>query len=209
MITLGLSGGSGSGKSTLIERVMSEFSPGIICHLPMDAYYLDHGYLTPKQKKTHNFDHPDAIDFRLLAGHIQQLKLGLPIERPQYSFLTCSRIERTTTVYPSKILLIDGIFALNDPEISNQMDVKLFLSVSEENRLLRTIARDTRERGRTKEMVEKRFFDTVKPMLDIYVEPFMKSANKILDGNSTDIESISNEFRRILDHYLEHIHETL
>lgn len=209
MITLGLAGGSGSGKSTLIERIISGFSPEIVCHLPMDAYYKDHGFLTPKQKKTHNFDHPDALDFRLLAGHLQQLKLGLPIERPQYSFLSCSRIEKTRTVYPSKILLIDGIFALSDPEISHLMDVKLFLSVSEENRLLRTIARDTAERGRTKEMVEKRFFATVKPMHDIYVEPFMKSANEILDGNSGDIESISYEFLLIIEHCLDQIHQPL
>ncbi len=207
MFTLGIAGGSGSGKSTLIERIKLKFSAGVICHIPMDAYYKDHSHLTPKQKKVNNFDHPDAIDFRLLCSHIQQLNLGIAVDRPIYSFLTCCRSEETLKVFPSKILLIDGILALSDPELRNLMNVKIYLSVSEHNRLLRIIDRDISERSRTKKMAEKRFYETVKPMHDIFVEPFKKNANELLNGDSENINHMVHALEKIIQQCLEHKHE--
>lgn len=208
MFIIGLAGGSGSGKSTLIEQIKSEFSPGVVCHIPMDAYYKDHTHLSTEQKKSNNFDHPDAIDFSLLCSHVRQLKLGIEIDRPIYSFITCSRSKETLKVAPLKILLIDGILALWDTELRNQMDLKIFLNVSEKNRLSRNIARDTMERGRTRKMVEKRFFETVKPMHDIYVEPFKNFANELLNGDFVDIEQIVATFKLVIQRCMEHIHET-
>lgn len=208
MFTLGIAGGSGSGKSTVIERIKSNFSPGIICHIPMDAYYKDHSHLTTKQKKSNNFDHPDAIDFRLLCSHIQQLKLGIAVDRPIYSFLTCCRSKKTLKIFPSKILLVDGILALSDPELRNLLNVKIFLSVSEHNRLQRIISRDTTERNRTKKIVEKRFFEIVKPMHDIFVEPYKNTANELLNGDSENIDQMVHAIEKIIQQCFEHKHET-
>lgn len=208
MFTLGIAGGSGSGKSTLIERIKSKFSPEVICHIPMDAYYKDHSHLTTQQKKSNNFDHPDAIDFRLLCSHIRQLKLRLAVDRPIYSYLTCCRSKETLKVFPAKILLIDGILALSDPELRNLLNVKIFLNVSENNRLQRIIARDTTERSRTKKMVEKRFYETVKPMHDIFVEPFKNMANELLNGDSENIDQMVHALEKIIQQCLEHKHET-
>jgi uridine kinase len=207
MHIIGIAGGSGSGKSTLVEHITALFPLNMICHVPMDAYYKDHSYLSILEKKKHNFDLPDAIDFGLLTLHIQQLKLGIAIERPLYSFISCSRLKESILVKPGKILIIDGIHALSNKEVRDLLDLKIFLSVSEQNRLMRIIARDTIDRGRTKTMVEKRFYETVKPMHDIYVEPFKNTANIFIDGDKDNFQMIVNHLEMIIQNCLAREHQ--
>lgn len=205
MIIIGLAGGSGSGKSTLVENIMPQFPQGIIGHIPMDAYYKDHSHLSAEEKKLHNFDHPDSIDFELLLNHLAYLKLGMEVERPAYSFITCSRLNITFQVKPCTLLIIDGILTLSNIDLCNALDTKVFLGVSEENRLKRTLLRDINERGRTKESVEERFYRTVKPMHDQFVEPTKHNANYHIDGNTDNIALVTENFRKIIEDCLKPI----
>lgn len=204
MLIVSLSGGSGSGKTTLARYIASKFQSGLINILPLDAYYKDHSHLSAEEKIHYNFDHPDSIDFDLLINDLQKLKMSLPIERPVYSFLTCSREDYTITVEPSEILIIEGLMALTHERLRTEADVKIYLDVSETNRLERTIARDVTERGRNREMVERRFSQTVEPMHQAFIEPYKFSADVILDGNDSNVESMATSILQIIGKYLYH-----
>jgi uridine kinase len=187
MLIIGLTGGSGSGKTTLAEQIAAKFPKGMISLVPLDAYYKDHSHLTTDEKMRNNFDHPDSIDFDLIIENLQNLRMGVPVERPIYSYISCSREENTIPVDPCEIVLLDGMLTLAHEGLRQVLDLSIFLEVSEENRLERTIQRDIAERGRTRESVLERFTHTVKPMHDLYVEPTKHFAHEIMDGNSTNV----------------------
>ena len=191
MLIVSLSGGSGSGKTTLADYIVSGFEPGKVTVLPIDAYYKDHSHLSAEEKLSYNFDHPDVIDFGLLINDIHRLKISLPTDRPIYSFITCSRERESIRVHPSDILIIEGLMGLTHERLRMEADIKVFLDVSEANRLERTIARDVTERGRDRLMVENRFYKTVQPMHAEFIEPFKSKADIVLDANGTDIEAIA------------------
>jgi uridine kinase len=204
MLVISLSGGSGSGKTTLARHIISRFPKGFVTLLPMDAYYKDHAHLSDDEKMKHNFDHPDAIDFELLIAHLWELKKGVPVERPVYSFITCSRQPGTFPVLPSEIVLLEGLMALNNKYLRNIADVKVFIDTTEHNRLERIVARDKEERGRTREMVEERFRQTVQPMHEKFIEPFRHYADMIIDGNSSYIQGMVNNIGQVIGLRLQH-----
>lgn len=192
MLTICITGGSGSGKSTLARLIAEKIPDKKVILLPMDAYYKDHGHLSNPEKETFNFDHPDAFDFELFAEQLKLIKFHLPVERPVYSFMSCTRLPAKEMVDGGNIILIDGIFALMHDKIRKEIDLKVFLDVTEPNRLKRIIARDVAERGRTKDSVIERFYRQVKPMHDTYVEPSKKKSDVILDYNEDDVVPASN-----------------
>ena len=204
MLIVSLSGGSGSGKTTLAEYIASKFKQGIVSVIPIDAYYKDHSHLSADAKISYNFDHPDAIDFDLLISDLQKLKMSIPIDRPIYSFLTCAREKQHIKVIPPEILILEGLMALTHEKLRMVADVKIFLEVSETIRLERTVNRDVTERGRSRKMVEERFYETVQPMHEEFIEPFKHNANFIIDGNNINIESIA---KSLLQKIGKHLHK--
>lgn len=204
MLVISLSGGSGSGKTTLARHIISRFPEGMMTLLPMDAYYKDHTYLSDDQKMKHNFDHPDAMDFELLIEHLRKLKKGVPVERPAYSFITCSRQPDTFTVSPAEIILLEGLMSMTSKDLRDAADVKIFIDATENNRLERIVARDKEERGRTRQMVEERFFRTVQPMHEKFIEPFRRFADMIIDGNSSYIQGMVNSVGQLISRRLQH-----
>ena len=204
MLIVSLSGGSGSGKTTLANHIASKFPADIFNILPIDAYYKDHSYLTQKEKSEQNFDHPDAIDFELLNDHIQKLKMGITIKRPTYSFVTCSREIRVLKIEPTEILIVEGLLALTNERLRMQTDVKIYIDVTEANRFARIVERDIVERGRNKEEAMERFYKTVQPMHEEFVEPYKYGADAVIDGNSNNITSIATTIIQTIGNYLYH-----
>jgi uridine kinase len=202
MLIVSLSGGSGSGKTTLARNIVSKFPSGLINILPLDAYYKDHSHLSAKEKIHYNFDHPDSIDFDLLLDQLQQLKISFPIDRPVYSFITCSRENYSIKMEPSEILILEGLMTLSHEKLRKEANVKIYIDVSEINRLERIVARDVNERGRSRQMVENRFFRTVQPMHQTYIEPCKYNADIIIDGNDTNIETITSSIVQVIGQYL-------
>ena len=206
MLTICITGGSGSGKTTLANMLSARISSGKVSLLPMDAYYKDHSHLSKEELECQNFDHPDSVDFDLMTEHLQLLKLYVPVERPVYSYLSCSRQPQTVRIEPNEIIIIDGLLALCCEQLRNEIDLKIFLDVNEDNRLSRLIQRDVAERGRSHEAIEARYNQTVKPMYDAFVEPSMQFADIVLEGNDTNTEATTSVVMHLINSCLEQLH---
>ena len=164
-MVIGIAGGSGSGKTTVVK----------------DSYYKDSSHLPIEERQKVNFDHPDSIDFPLLTSQLKQLKEGKTIEQPVYSYLTCSRSKtETITVTPAEVIIIEGILIFNCAELREQMDIKIFVDADDDDRLMRIMARDIKERGRDMNAVLERYSRVVKPMYLQFIEPSKRYADIII-----------------------------
>jgi len=178
-IILGIAGGSGSGKTTLAKRVSRAIGSDYCSILSQDNYYIDQSARFDRDGGAVNFDHPSSLDFDLLAKHLSDLKKGKSIEVPRYDFKTHTRLRETEILLPKKVIILDGILILYPENVRKLIDIKVFVEIPEEVRFQRRLKRDIEERGRTKEGVTEQFFNQVKPMHDLFVEPSKKYADYI------------------------------
>ena len=191
MIIIGIAGGTGSGKTTVVNKIIDSFPAGEVSVIPQDSYYKDSSHIPPQERSKINFDEPDAIEWTLLVKHLEQLKAGNTIEMPTYSYLTCTRQPETVTVHPTDVVIVEGILVLTEPILRNMMDIKCFVDADADDRLIRVIARDCVERGRTPEMVINRYQDVLKPMHMQYIEPSKRFADLIIPQGGTNTVAIS------------------
>jgi uridine kinase len=182
MLIVGIAGGTGSGKTTVVKKVMKVFPNEDVIVIPQDAYYKDSIGVPPEERQNINFDHPDSVEFSLLVSHLKQLSKGKPIEMPIYSYLTCLRSKETIPVNPARVVLVEGILILTDPELRKMMDIKVFVDADADDRLGRVIQRDIVERGRSVFKVLERYHDTVKPSHLQFIEPSKRYADIIIPG---------------------------
>lgn len=159
--------------------------------LPQDSYYKDSSHIPPEERSKINFDEPAAIEWTLLQKQLEQLKEGRTIEMPTYSYLTCTRQEETVKVEPRDVVIVEGILVLNDPALRKTMDVKVFVDADADDRLIRVIARDCVERGRTPEAVINRYEQVLKPMHNMYIEPSKRFADLIVPQGGNNIVAIN------------------
>lgn len=191
MLIIGIAGGTGSGKTTVVNKIINSFPPGEVAVLPQDSYYKDSSHIPPEERSKINFDEPAAIEWTLLQKQLEQLKEGRTIEMPTYSYLTCTRQEETVKVEPRDVVIVEGILVLNDPELRKTMDVKVFVDADADDRLIRVIARDCVERGRTPEAVINRYEQILKPMHNMYIEPSKRFADLIVPQGGNNIVAIN------------------
>lgn len=187
MLVIGIAGGTGSGKTTVVNKIIQSLPAGEVAILPQDSYYKDSSHIPPEERQKINFDEPAAIEWTLLADHLRQLKEGKTIQMPTYSYLTCTRQTETVEVKPRDVVIVEGILVLNDPQLRDMMDVKVFVDADADERLIRVIARDCIERGRTPQMVIDRYTEVLKPMHEMYIQPCKRFADLIVPqgGNNT------------------------
>ncbi len=201
MLVIGIAGGSGSGKTTVVNAITRQLKEKVVI-IPQDSYYKDSSHLPLQERQKVNFDHPDSIDFRLLNEQLKMLKDGQPIEQPVYSYLTCSRSRtETVTVRPAEVIIIEGILIFTCPELRDQMDIKIFVDADDDDRLMRVMARDILERGKTVETVIERYTKTVKPMYLQFIEPSKRYADIIIPQgghNKVAIDIISATIEKAL-----------
>ena len=180
MLIIGIAGGSGSGKTTVVKALTDQLKERVVV-IPQDSYYKDSSHLPMEECQKVNFDHPDSIDFDLLVRHLKELKAGRSIEQPVYSYITCSRSKtETITVNPAEVIIVEGILIFCCAELRNQMDIKIFVDADDDDRLMRVMARDIIERGKTVETVIQRYSRTVKPMFLQFIEPSKRYADVII-----------------------------
>lgn len=180
MLIIGIAGGSGSGKTTVVKALMDQLKERVVV-IPQDSYYKDSSHLPMEERQKVNFDHPDSIDFDLLVRHLKELKAGRSIEQPVYSYITCSRSKtETITVNPAEVIIVEGILIFCCAELRDQMDIKIFVDADDDDRLMRVMARDIIERGKTVETVIQRYSRTVKPMFLQFIEPSKRYADVII-----------------------------
>lgn len=176
---IGIAGGSASGKTTVASRIKEEFKEDVelICH---DYYYLAHNDIPFEERVKLNYDHPNAFDTERLISDIKQLKQGIAIERPVYSYTEHTRLAETVRVEPRKVIIVEGFLIFDNPELLNLMDIKIFVDTDADERLIRRILRDVQERGRSLESVITQYSTTVKPMHEQFVEPSKRHADVII-----------------------------
>ena len=196
MLIIGIAGGTGSGKTTVVRKIIERLPKGEVAVLPQDSYYRDSSHLPLEKRQEINFDHPNSIEFELLQNHLKQLKSGLTIDQPIYSYLTCTRSEETIPVRPTEVVIIEGILALTQPELRDLMDIKVFVDCDADDRLNRVIKRDIVERGRSVEKVLARYEDVLKPMHLQFIEPTKRYADIIVPqgGNNHVAIDILTQF---------------
>ena len=180
MLIIGRAGGSGSGKTTVVRALTEQLKEKVVV-IPQDSYYKDSSHLPMEERQKVNFDHPDSIDFDLLIKHLKELKKGHSVEQPVYSYITCSRsATETVTVHPAEVIIVEGILIFCCAELRKQMDIKIFVDADDDDRLMRVMARDILERGKTVETVIQRYSRTVKPMFLQFIEPSKRYADVII-----------------------------
>ncbi len=202
MLVIGIAGGSGSGKTTVVKAITERLNAERVVVIPQDSYYKDSSDLTDEEKRAHNFDHPDAIDWELLCRQLAELKRGKTIRQPVYSYISCSRSKtETVTVEPADVIIIEGILIFTCEELRKQMDVKIFVDADDDDRLMRVMARDITERGKDVRWVIERYSRTVKPMFLQFIEPSKRYADIIIPQgghNKVAVDIIINTIEKSL-----------
>lgn len=186
ILTIGVAGGTGSGKSTFTQNLKQKLGNDLTI-IYFDNYYKDRSYMLKEERKTINYDCPEALDIGLLIKHVKMLREGKSIECPQYDFTTHTRKVEIKTIEPNKILVIEGILTLYDAELRNLLDIKIFVDSDADERILRRTKRDIQFRGRSFDDIVHQYIATVKPMHNLYVEPTKKYADIILTGGLNEI----------------------
>ena len=179
-LIIGIAGGTGSGKTTVARKLAEKLHEHVVV-VSQDSYYKDQSHLPLEERQKRNFDHPNAIDFDLLVEQLRELKAGRDVEQPVYSYLTCSR-STTETVHlsPAPIIRVEGILIFTCKKLMDEMDIKVYVDADDDDRLMRVIARDIRERGKNVEWVMDRYTKTVKPMHLQFIAPSKRYADIIV-----------------------------
>ena len=183
MLIIGIAGGTGCGKTTVVNQIIDELPDEEVGVISQDSYYNDLSHLTLPERRETNFDHPNSIDFGLLAQHLKELKAGNSILQPVYSFLECNRTHETVPTHPTKVLIVEGILILTNAEIRKMCDIKIFVHADSDERLIRRLKRDITERGRDINEVLTRYQTTLKPMHQQFIEPMKEYADLIIPNN--------------------------
>lgn len=190
MLIIGIAGGTGSGKTTVVNQILNQLSADEICVISQDSYYKATDNLTYEQRTKINFDHPKSIDFDLLVSHLKELKKGNTIEQPVYSFVTHNRLEDTLKTHPRKVIIVEGILIFNNLELRDMFDIKIFVHADADERLIRRLRRDIKERGRDLDEVLNRYQDTLKPMHQQFIEPTKNYADIIIPNDKHNTVAI-------------------
>lgn len=197
--TIGIAGGTGSGKTTFVRRITETFSHDELVVISQDSFYKDMSHLPADERGMKNFDHPDSFDSELMVEQVNQLKSGQAVQMPIYDYRTHTRSAETMLVKPHPVMVVEGILCYVDPRLEELMDLKIFMDVPGDIRLIRRIHRDMRERGRTLQSVTDQYLATVLPMDLQYVQPLKDRADIIITGggkNEAALDVIVSTIRR-------------
>ena len=198
-IFIGIAGGTGSGKTTLTRHLKEHFGDAVTV-IGHDSYYKRQDGKTYEERSKVNYDHPDAFETSLLVEHLKALKAGRSIQCPVYSYVDHNRTDETVEVFPTKVIIVEGILIFADEELASEMDIKIFVDTDADERILRRILRDVRERGRTLESVVEQYLTTVKPMHEQYVEPSKRRADIIMLQGGHNLVALDMLIERIRSH---------
>jgi uridine kinase len=183
-ILVGIAGGTGSGKTSFAQRLLETLGPERCLTLEQDSYYKDGSALTPQERASINYDHPDAFDTSLLIQDLRDLKAGRPVPHLTYDHASYSRKVLEDPLTPRPLILLEGILILAEEPLRRLMDIKLFIDTDADVRILRRLRRDLRYRGRSFESVERQYLESVRPMHLEFVEPSKRYADLIIPEGS-------------------------
>ena len=198
-IIIGIAGGTGSGKTTLTRHLREHFGQDVTI-VGHDSYYKRQEGKTYEERALQNYDHPSAFDTDLLIQHLRELREGRSIQCPIYSYVDHNRTDQTVEIFPTKVLIVEGILIFQDPVLREMFDIKIFVETDADERILRRALRDVEERGRTLRSVVNQYLTTVKPMHEQYVEPSRKYADIIVLQGGHNLVALDMIMQRIQNH---------
>merc|ERR1712210_411757 len=208
---IGVAGGTASGKSTVCDLLMEGLGQNEVSveekqvvHLSQDSFYreLNPVEISKANKGMFNFDHPDAFDNQLMESVLTDIINGRQTKVPVYDFKTNSRSPgEFTTIYPSDVILVEGILVFYYPTLRNMFNMKLFVDTDADSRLARRVLRDIEERGRDLEHVLHQYTTLVKPAFEEFCLPTKKYADVIVPRgaeNTVAIDLIKQHIQDII-----------
>lgn len=199
ILVIGIAGGTGSGKTTLMDNLVRRFGDQVTV-LSHDNYYRRRDDMTMEERQKVNYDEPAALETDLMVRHLDRLRHGEAIECPVYDFTRHNRSDKTVTIVPRKVIIVEGILIFENEDLRNLMDIRIFVDTDADVRLCRRIARDVGERGRTLQSVLDQYQNTVKPMHEKYVEPSKKFANIVVPEGGQNYVALDMILYRIQRH---------
>ena len=200
-ILIGITGGTGSGKSTVAKEICKKFNEDCIAMIEQGSYYNDQSHLSFEERIKTNYDHPDAFDTPLLVEHLKMLLQGKQIEKPIYDFEKHNRKDEKIKVQPRDIIIVEGILILQEKDIRDLLDIKIYVDTDADVRIIRRLVRDMKERGRSVESVINQYLNVVRPMHMQFIEPSKRYADIIIpEGgqNKVAIDLIVGNIRQML-----------
>ena len=185
---IGIAGGSGSGKTSVTSEIMKDLDGYSVALIEQDYYYKDQSHMSFEDRLKTNYDHPFAFDNERLVNDLKNLKEGNVIEVPTYDYSNHTRSDKTIRFEPKDVIILEGIFALENEDLRDLMDVKIYVDTDADLRILRRLTRDIKERGRTMDSVIDQYLSVVGPMHIQFIEPTKKYADIIIpEGGSNKV----------------------
>ncbi len=162
-----IAGGTCSGKSTLTKNIRDALSGKFrVKTINMDSYFKKEPPTTiaPISRKEYvEHNHPTTLELpRLISDFIEAA------ESPDYD-----------------LILVEGLFALYIDEIRQRADLKVFVDLSSDARLVRRITKHMGW-GQTYEQVTERYIDTVRFRHNELIEPTRWHADLVINGTLDD-----------------------
>ncbi len=198
-VLIGIAGGTGSGKTTVATIVRSRFHEESVIIIHHDSYYRDRGEMSLAEREKVNYDHPSAFENTLLAEHLKELMNRQPIEMPVYDYTSHTRLSETKTIKPAEIILMEGILVLEDKILRSLMDIKIYIDADSDERFIRRLLRDMKERKRSVDSVIEQYIRTVRPMHLQFVEPSKRYADIIVPEGGHNAVAIDLLVTKISD----------
>jgi len=204
-LIVGIAGGSGSGKTTLANglcKLTSRFGSVVISQ---DDYYL--GLPEGVSPDEYNFDSPEALDLDGLAKDLEVLKAEKVVKMPVYDFVLHRRALTGKDVWPVPVVIVEGLFIFASMALREVFDLRFFVDVPAEERLIRRVRRDTRERGRSEDEIFEQWKMQVEPMYVTHTLPTRQFADFVLDLPRPDdlvyCENVVAMWKRVEDRLLQ------
>ena len=190
-IIIGIAGGSASGKTSIAKRLKKVFEESqSVVIIRLDDYYKCQDHLPMEERTKTNYDHPFAFDMDLLVEHLDALANGQAIEKPTYDYVNHTRAKETETISPCDVLVLEGLFVLEDETLRSRLDMKIFVDTDADIRFIRRLKRDVRDRGRTLESVVEQYTQTVRVMHNLFIEPSRRHADIIIPEGGHNVVAI-------------------
>lgn len=188
-ILIGIAGGSASGKTSIAMKIKDMFSDTkSVLILRMDDYYKDQTHLSMEERVLTNYDHPFAFDNDLLITQLKELLAGRSVEKPTYDFVTHNRSDVVEHLEPADVILLEGLFVLENEDLRQLENIKVFVDTEADIRFIRRLVRDVKERGRSLDSVVNQYVTTVRVMHITFIEPTKRYADIIIpEGGSNTV----------------------
>ena len=202
-VIIGIAGGSASGKTTIARKIIETFeNTNSITIIKEDDYYNDQSNMPFEERKKTNYDHPLAFDHELMRFQLLELINNRIIEKPTYDYTVHNRSTVTEIVEPKDVIIVEGLFVLEEKEIRDLLDIKVFVDTPNDVRFIRRLVRDINERGRVLDNIIEQWLSTVRVMHEEFIEPSKKYADVIIPeggGNSVGIDLLITKINSILN----------